>query len=464
MTMLSPIIWLVIVPSILLMAILFTTVGSFLWMDATARRDRLINTFGDDEAIQRYLDMFAPGDTQRERIAPRDYLSKLYDARYDNRRYAIPGLVLGGVAGISVVWTLYTVYTKVFSPTDPTWQPMPDLAMVAVAGAYMWVVVELQQRYRASDLNWQQLTAGALRFVIAIPAGYAFSAFVEDAIALPLAFMLGAFPTRTIMTMARRLTKGKLQQEDQSETRRQIETLQGINGRVAERLEDENVTTIPQLAYCDVIDLTIRTGLSFTFIVDCASQALAWLYLGEHLSKLRIYGLRGAQEIGTLIDMADGPPSALKIDPDAIMKRLAAELEVDPDGFTHMLREIAGDPYTQFLRDVWMTSDHEVTLHISALLPDPAGPDRGNEKVTIKNDGPDSVSLDGWILHNAAGKTFDLSGPVAPGSERTVTIDPTTMALHNKGDEISLVDPDGATVSVVSYLGSEVEEGKRLTF
>jgi hypothetical protein len=345
--------WLLVFLSFaLLTALLFIPIVSFLRSGAARRRSAIINTF-PESAIQLYFDMFAPGAVLGE--GTRADLEQLYDSRYGRRHYIVPIIILLGVAGILVFWATTTAYSKVLDYDGLA--PMPDLAIAAVAGAYMWVVVNLQQRHRASDLTWQQLSAGALRLAIAIPVGYAFSAFVQEVVALPIAFMLGAFPTNTIITMGRRIARTQMSLDAQRDAKLEIEALQGANRRVAERFEDEGITTIVQLAYADVIDLTIRTGYGFSFVVDCASQALAWLYLEERLAKVRVYGFRGAQEVTGFIDDLDADASDQSYDQKALLRRIAKELSLDSVGFENMLREIAEDPYTEFLWNIWLATE-----------------------------------------------------------------------------------------------------------
>jgi hypothetical protein len=44
----------------------------------------------------------------------------------------------------------------------------------------------------------------------------------------------------------------------------------------------------------------MRASLSFIFVLDVVSQALAWVYLDQKLNDLRPMGLRGAFEIAAL--------------------------------------------------------------------------------------------------------------------------------------------------------------------
>src|SRR5438132_986517 len=99
------------------------------------------------------------------------------------------------------------------------------------------------------------------------------------------------------------LTRGPdVDEKDESE----LEKLQGIDTRTAERFADEGITTIVQFAYADPVELTMRcASFTFSFVVDCSSQALAWIYFGDNLAKLRDCSLRGAQEIANLIEELD---------------------------------------------------------------------------------------------------------------------------------------------------------------
>ena len=445
-----------------LLGLLFSPVANFLW-GGTMRRESILNTFSE-RSIELYFGMFSPGDAESStKLSPRDRLTKLYQTRYGLKRYLGPGLMLLSIAGAGIFWGLFTALAMPFGDSSPSTAlpPMPPVAMLAVAGAYMWVVSDLQQRYRASDLGWQQLSAGCLRFIIAVPAAYAFGALAADAAALPIAFLLGAFPTKTIMKFARRAFREQLKIEEAAAGQQSLHTLQGINTPIAERFEDEAITSITQLAYSDVIDLSMRTGYAFSFVVDCSSQALAWLYLEDNLKKVRIHTLRGAQEIGNLVDSLE----AEEADAIDVLKKAAAAIGVDETTLGRTLHEIAYDPYTEFLRDIWQTTaaDHaEILIH--SLLPNPEGSDRDNEIAVLANDGDTTISLDGWSLTNSAGRTFELSGPIAAGERLEFTLVCGQPFLRNDGDEITLLRPDGSEASFAGYAADAVIEGEYVFF
>lgn len=128
---------------------------------------------------------------------------------------------------------------------------------------------------------------------------------------------------------SRRLGLSEAGDEGKSE----LEKLQGITPGLAERFQDEGASTILQLAYADPIDLTIRANLSFNFVIDCVSQAVAWLYFEKKLAVTRRYSLRGAHEIHTCV------------------------VELDGTVLAKVLRQIAYDPYIEFNHDIWSNDD-----------------------------------------------------------------------------------------------------------
>lgn len=74
-------------------------------------------------------------------------------------------------------------------------------------------------------------------------------------------------------------------------------------------------------------------------------------------------------------------------------------------------------------------------------LPNPQGPDEGNEWVELRNDGAEVLSLDGWELRDRMGRPEALAGEIAPATTRRVVLSRTTsqsMQLGNKAGAISL--------------------------
>lgn len=102
-------------------------------------------------------------------------------------------------------------------------------------------------------------------------------------------------------------------------------------------------------------------------------------------------------------------------------------------------------------------------VSIAALLPNPAGPDAGNETVTLRNGGAAGVSIDGWTLRDKGNHEMALAGSVPPGGTLEITVQG-SLSLNNTGDEITLRDDQGAQRSQVSYTAAEVQQGQPIFF
>ena len=103
-------------------------------------------------------------------------------------------------------------------------------------------------------------------------------------------------------------------------------------------------------------------------------------------------------------------------------------------------------------------------VHIVALLPNPSGPDPGNEEVHIKNGSAEAISLDGWSLQDLANHEFALSGEIASNETRTFVLPEGVMPLNNTGDIVLLFDQDGTEVDDVAYERFDVEPGTIIEF
>jgi len=102
-------------------------------------------------------------------------------------------------------------------------------------------------------------------------------------------------------------------------------------------------------------------------------------------------------------------------------------------------------------------------LQLSELLPNPSGKDTDEEFVELLNVSGLVVSLDGWALRDASGKTFRLFGDMPPGTFLAFFAANTSLpSLNNAGDVIELLDPLGIRQDGISY--SKALEGLSLVF
>ncbi len=337
----------------ILMALIVVPVIIYLFTGWSVRRSEIVGAMSAEGASlyfrQFYPALMPDGDVLGA-------FAKHYRRRYGRLHYVLPLLLLGSIALFLLVLTTHTLFHWLLGTTGS--YDLPSLAIGAIAGAYMWVVADILLRCRQRQLAPVDLYWAGLRFVVAVPLGFAFAGVLKDEAAVGLAFLLGAFPTNTLLTIARRIGNRKLGlSEGGEEALTELEQIQGITQGLAERFRDEGVSTVLQLAYADPVDLTIRTSFSFNYVIDCVSQALAWIYLEKDLATMRRLSLRGAQEINTLIvELAEGE-DADKATAQATIDRVAALLNIDRVAVQRLLREIAFDPYTEFIVNVWNAVD-----------------------------------------------------------------------------------------------------------
>ncbi len=94
-----------------------------------------------------------------------------------------------------------------------------------------------------------------------------------------------------------------------------------------------------------------------------------------------------------------------------------------------------------------------VDVKIVAALINPAGPEPGNESVTLLNRTDAAIVVDGWSVADAKGRRHTLAGTLAAGDSRRETLPENSNGaqLRNKGGSITLRDAHGDTVDQVKY-------------
>jgi hypothetical protein len=300
------------------------------------------------EAKRTYLKLFWGQDVSSADVGKE--FSALYSRWYGRGRYLTPLTLVFVVAAVENFYLAQELIRLITESVKGLATPIKlTTSAAAIAGAYTFVTWDFFGRVQRRNLTTTDILRGALRLAMAMPVGFAFAAF-SDGLGPFLAFAVGVFPLETISTILRRLANDKLKIELGANTSRdQVGVLAGIDRSIADRIEDADITTIPQLAWCDPIQLTMRSSLAFDYVVDIVSQALAWVYLGEKLTVLRTYGLRGAYEIRLLINDLSSPDAPTKAKAEAVLPVAAKAADMPLEGFVYALVLIAEDKATQFL-------------------------------------------------------------------------------------------------------------------
>jgi hypothetical protein len=308
--------------------------------------------------IKLYYSFFAPTEHPKQNIEAE--FETQFSRLYGRRRYIIPLVLLIVISGAGFCALARTVQVwqgvRVWLPwgtsagEDPR-AVLPAVAAAAFLGAFSWVVTDQMQRLRTGDLTQHDVAICVLRFLIAIPFGYALSAFLMPALAVPVAFLVGTFPTGTLMKAGQRLAVQRLGlgEDSGSPQQNELESLQCVSRSNAERFMSEGINTIAQLANADPVDLALRTNQSFDYILDCSAQALVWVHFTDRTKLLAKYALRSANEVWWLVQVLDGPDVDARSHAQTVVDEVAAALEMRPDSLQHTLRVIALAPFTRFV-------------------------------------------------------------------------------------------------------------------
>jgi hypothetical protein len=316
------------------------------------RRQRIFTAFKGD-ALKNYFTLYFPSvkieGESAAKLAAR--FEAHYTCYYGRRLIGIPLVLLALVAGLGMWGTAETLRTWQTQSGSFAW---PPIILSAFLGAFTWVASDQLSRLRRRDLGPGDVYNCVFRFLIAAPFGVALAAVTKDVVGIPLAFLIGVFPTTTLFTIGRRIASKALSVEDHASGQSELETLQNIGKANAEHFADEGVTTIAELAWTDPVDLAVRTNFDFNYVTDCMSQALLAVYVGTDIRKLALFSLRGAMEAGGLIedmgeDIEEPDPTAAQRDARKALTEAAAALKIDPQALRYTLTCVAEDPYTLFI-------------------------------------------------------------------------------------------------------------------
>lgn len=336
-----------------IVAWLFLLIPSMIYLISTwkIKFDNLMAVFNKD-ALKFYFERFFPSQAIPSDEKIKEEFEKICCDNYGRKKYVIPLILLGIISALGMLMITSNLLDWV-NP-DPTYKPFPSIAISAFLGAYMWVANDQIQKFRKRDFSSYDLYACSFRFLIALPMGFSFSAILDEAVGVPFAFFLGTFPTNTLYKYGKRFIDQKLGIGEQAtEEKSEFEHLQSINRIEAERFQAEGISNLCQLAYSNPVDLTFRTNYDWNYIVDCISQALLWLYLEKDIAKLRLEGLRGAQEVDFLFENLESNDPKKKNIAENCLKRSANLLGLSENELMYTLSNVREDPYTEFLCNVW---------------------------------------------------------------------------------------------------------------
>jgi hypothetical protein len=363
---------------VLIVAIAVIPVMRFLLYQWDLRRKEFVYRF-DDKALGIYLSRFHNVGATDLTVNKLAVFENLYSRLVGRHLYIAPLILMtvtivlfGGLAietairsGSEEYFTFYQIWlpqegtaaSKIellhppISDLDAAALPFPNMVLdlssfAAISGAYLFVVGIVIQGYRARTLLNSDLLWCSFRMVISIPLGLSLSALANPTLAAFVAFGLGAFPMDAITRIIRRLVDKTLNQSE-AETADSLISLTGVTPDVAAALNGEGVSAVQQIASMDPVALAVRTGLPFDYVLNLSAQSQAWCCLGSTVANLAPLGLGDARALAKLSERVERTPP--DDEAQAILESASKAASLDKDVLRSAIRNIAAEPYTQFL-------------------------------------------------------------------------------------------------------------------
>lgn len=279
----------------------------------------------------------------------------LFEILYETRAYILPVAL--------VLLTATVVVSGLVAAVLPTIAPeairlavgtIPSAAVAGGAGAYVWGLYELLDRFQREDLTPMAINRLWVRFFVAIALGGIVGGSFVAPVNLLVGFGIGAFPLRTVRDWLQSAVSARLhlkQREDHREP--DLQSLQGCSDEIILRLQDDGIYEASHLAMTDPLLLYLKTNLPWKTILDLIDQALLYGYVTSHLPDLRQLGIRGALEMSELAERVDSNEAARGEDLTAMVGGLAGTLGIPEEAVRNLFWTLRQDAQVLLIGYLW---------------------------------------------------------------------------------------------------------------
>jgi len=241
-----------------------------------------------------------------------------------------------------------------------------ELVIASFGGAFMFVVSDTVASVLKGSLNVSDVYWYSLRLLLAVPLALVANRITgSSGFHVAFALSLGTLPVNQLLKVIRRYgdpaTTPNAQEAKSAPD--ELLNLNGVTIAVSEALQAQGLTSIEQVATADPVRLAIRTGFSFRFTLQLASQAIVRRHFGKTAENLADIGLSTVVPIYLLVhalngDQKPGMPKFDDGDPGKIIAEAAGLLLPHDDSgpreaVTRMkFRQIAAEEYTLMLASI----------------------------------------------------------------------------------------------------------------
>lgn len=306
-------------------------------------------------------------------------------------RFGIPALLLGAVTLMAGHCLLDDHFCRAQLPafhTDAQRLRVFGAARLGLAGAYVWVVMYLGNRGFRADVTpgaaiWSALTI-AVGPVFAAVLVYIANPALDDRWSAHIVPFAAGFSLRytadVVEAAIRRIMGGAAQNAARSVPLSQI---RGISKDVEQRLGEEGIENVEQLAMANPHRLRRNTCYDKRQIVAWIDQALLMTYLPLAWQSLEAEGITGAIDLVWYVDPKSAERSECQANCPitAPVTELATRNKVDPKALWEATLRLHSDQQVQLIWALYQFDDRE-TDGKESRLPTPLAAARENTNTT----------------------------------------------------------------------------------
>ncbi len=223
-------------------------------------------------------------------------------------------------------------------------------------GGFLWGHYDLIRRLGMTDLTPMALYMIWLRLLVSGILGQIAGQVIPNAVGILVAFGLGTFPLGTLQGFIRNQTRKRLAVPEIGDETPALSKLQGMTTNIADRLDEENISSVQHLALVNPIRLLMRTNLEWTLILDLIDQAILACYVGNCFVPLRTKtGIRCALELSEIDEyFAEDASAADQATGTQLVTAIATTLKWQPVLVRNLIATLYADPQLDFIYRLWL--------------------------------------------------------------------------------------------------------------
>lgn len=307
-------------------------------------------------------------------------------------RFGLPALLLGGVA-ITTMWCLFNPPFLESLPgfIDPHQKPkVIAAARLGLAGAYLYVVMYLGNRGFRGDVTpgaamWSTLTlvAGPLFAVVLV---YIAKPADDERWAAQITPFAAGFSLRYVSNVVevaiRRLMGGGTENATRSVSLMQ---LRGVSKDVEQRLAEEGIENVAELAMANPHRLRRNTGYDKRQIVAWIDQALLMTFLPLAWQSLETEGITGAIDLvwyvsayarSSAVEFPDQREAHAQTPPalPEEVRKLALRNKLDPDSLWEAMLRLYSDQQVRLNWALYQLDERETDNSPEGTETEPLSP------------------------------------------------------------------------------------------